>query len=147
MVVHAGDTGFQVPRLRPARRRSQPASTASYRLRIGALHIEFERVVHDYLGSLMFDKLFERFPNIRMASIENGAGFLAELLKKLRQCGQQAPGLLRRATRSTSFRRNVWINPFWEDDINEVVDLMGADRVIFGSTGPTSRASRSRSTT
>jgi predicted TIM-barrel fold metal-dependent hydrolase len=28
------------------------------------------------------------------------------------------------------------MNPFWEDDVNEVVDLMGADRVIFGSDWP-----------
>ena len=35
-----------------------------------------------------------------------------------------------------SFRRNVWINPFWEDDVDEVVELMGADRVIFGSDWP-----------
>ena len=35
-----------------------------------------------------------------------------------------------------TFRRNVWINPFWEDDVNEVVELMGADRVIFGSDWP-----------
>jgi hypothetical protein len=30
----------------------------------------------------------------------------------------------------------VWINPFWEDDVNEIVDLMGDDRVIFGSDWP-----------
>ena len=35
-----------------------------------------------------------------------------------------------------TFRRNVWINPFWEDDVYEVVELMGADRVIFGSDWP-----------
>jgi len=35
-----------------------------------------------------------------------------------------------------SFRNNVWMNPFWEDDIDEVVGLMGADRVIFGSDWP-----------
>jgi predicted TIM-barrel fold metal-dependent hydrolase len=35
-----------------------------------------------------------------------------------------------------SFREHVWINPFWEDDPYEVVDLMGADRVIFGSDWP-----------
>ena len=28
------------------------------------------------------------------------------------------------------------MNPFWEDDVNEVVELMGADRVIFGSDWP-----------
>ena len=28
------------------------------------------------------------------------------------------------------------MNPFWEDDVDEVVALMGADRVIFGSDWP-----------
>ena len=35
-----------------------------------------------------------------------------------------------------TFRRHIWINPFWEDDVNETVELMGADRVIFGSDWP-----------
>ena len=35
-----------------------------------------------------------------------------------------------------TFRRHVWINPFWEDDVHEVVELVGADRVIFGSDWP-----------
>ena len=39
-------------------------------------------------------------------------------------------------TRSLTFRRHVWINPFWEDDVDEIVDLMGDDRVIFGSDWP-----------
>ena len=30
----------------------------------------------------------------------------------------------------------MWINPFWEDDAYEIVELMGADRVIFGSDWP-----------
>jgi predicted TIM-barrel fold metal-dependent hydrolase len=35
-----------------------------------------------------------------------------------------------------TFRRHVWINPFWEDDVAEVVEHMGAERVIFGSDWP-----------
>ena len=35
-----------------------------------------------------------------------------------------------------TFRRHVWINPFWEDDVNEVAEIMGTDRVIFGSDWP-----------
>ena len=34
------------------------------------------------------------------------------------------------------FKEHVWINPFWEDDVNEVAEYMGADRVIFGSDWP-----------
>ena len=35
-----------------------------------------------------------------------------------------------------TFRRHVWINPFWEDDVNQVADCIGPDRVIFGSDWP-----------
>ena len=37
---------------------------------------------------------------------------------------------------SELFKRHVWINPFWEDDVNEVAHYMGTDRVIFGSDWP-----------
>ena len=30
----------------------------------------------------------------------------------------------------------MWINPFWEDDPYEIAELMGTDRVIFGSDWP-----------
>jgi predicted TIM-barrel fold metal-dependent hydrolase len=30
----------------------------------------------------------------------------------------------------------VWINPFWEDKIPDVIEHMGADRVIYGSDWP-----------
>jgi predicted TIM-barrel fold metal-dependent hydrolase len=45
------------------------------------------------------------------------------------------PGYFREDPAET-FRRHVWINPFWEDDPYQVVELMGADRVIFGSDWP-----------
>jgi predicted TIM-barrel fold metal-dependent hydrolase len=35
-----------------------------------------------------------------------------------------------------TFRRHVWINPFWEDDVEQVAECMGSDRVIFGSDWP-----------
>jgi len=83
----------------------------------------------------MVDKLFERFPNIRMASVENGSGFLPELLKKLTSAANKYPGYFGEHPVDV-FRRNVWINPFWEDDVNDTVELMGADHVIFGSDWP-----------
>jgi predicted TIM-barrel fold metal-dependent hydrolase len=34
------------------------------------------------------------------------------------------------------FRRHIWINPFWEDDPYEIAELVGSERVIFGSDWP-----------
>jgi predicted TIM-barrel fold metal-dependent hydrolase len=35
-----------------------------------------------------------------------------------------------------TLRQNWWINPFWEDDVHEVADIMGTDHVLFGSDWP-----------
>ena len=98
-----------------------------------SFHIE--RAAHDFLITLVFDKLFERFPGVRVASVENGADFLRDLFKKLTSSAHKMPGYYTEDPAET-FRRNIWINPFWEDDVHEVVEHMGADRVIFGSDWP-----------
>jgi predicted TIM-barrel fold metal-dependent hydrolase len=72
---------------------------------------------------------------VRIASVENGADFLRDLFKKLTSTAHKMPGYFTEDP-AESFRRNIWINPFWEDDVHEVVELMGADRVIFGSDWP-----------
>jgi predicted TIM-barrel fold metal-dependent hydrolase len=35
-----------------------------------------------------------------------------------------------------AFRRNVYLSPFHEDDIDQLVDVMGADHLLFGSDYP-----------
>ena len=94
-----------------------------------------ERAAYDWLITVMFQKLFERFPNVRIASVENGSGFLGDMFKKLDVQARRTPGWFQEHP-GELFKRNVWINPFWEDDVAEVVDFMGADRVIFGSDWP-----------
>ena len=95
----------------------------------------FDRPIEDFLAALVCDKLFDRHPNVRVASVENGSGFLRGLLKKLDITHTKMPGWFSELP-SETFRKNIWINPFWEDDVHEVVELMGADRVIFGSDWP-----------
>jgi len=70
-----------------------------------------------------------------MASVENGAEFLPDFFRKLGSICRKMPGYFSEDP-AESFRRHVWINPFWEDDVNETVALMGADRVVFGSDWP-----------
>jgi len=96
---------------------------------------EIERAINDWLLTLIFDNHLVRFPNLRIASVENGAEFLPDLLKKLRSQANKAPGYFPDDP-TEIFKQHVWINPFWEDDVYEVVELMGADRVLFGSDWP-----------
>jgi predicted TIM-barrel fold metal-dependent hydrolase len=84
---------------------------------------------------MVFDRLFERFPNVRIASVENGSEFLPDLFRKLRSTAAKVRGYFDDEPTET-FKRHVWINPFWEDDVKEVAEYMGTDRVIFGSDWP-----------
>ena len=34
------------------------------------------------------------------------------------------------------FKRNVYVHPFHEEDPSGLIDLLGADRVVFGSDYP-----------
>ena len=131
VVVHAGDSGYS----------SQGyaadgfAATFEGGGRPTIKYLNIERAAYDFLASLVFDELFDRFPNVRVASVENGSEFLPDLFRKLASTNRKIPGFFPEDPLET-FRRNIWINPFWEDDPYEIAELMGADRVIFGSDWP-----------
>jgi len=131
VVVHAGDSGYSSQGYADDRF----SSNFSGRARPGIRGLAIERAAYDFLATLVFDRLFDRFDNLRVASIENGSEFLADLFRKLRSSAHKFPGYYREDPVET-YRRHIWMNPFWEDDLAETVGLMGADRVIFGSDWP-----------
>jgi predicted TIM-barrel fold metal-dependent hydrolase len=132
VVVHAGDSGYSSNGYADDRF-SAAFSGGGWAPSVRVFAIE--RAAYDFLITLVFGKLFDRFPNLRVASVENGSEFLPDLFKKLASTQRKMPGYFADDPADT-FREHVWINPFWEDDVYEVIDLMGADRVIFGSDWP-----------
>jgi predicted TIM-barrel fold metal-dependent hydrolase len=132
VVAHAGDSGYT------SNGYTRDVFSAAFGNEMRGPSVgtfKIERAIHDFLATLIFGRLFERFPNLRVASVENGSEFLRDLFRKLRSNGHKYPGWFSQDPVET-FREHVWINPFWEDDVHEVVELMGADRVIFGSDWP-----------
>ena len=131
VVVHAGDSGYSSQ----GYAKDGFAATFEGAGRPSIKVLAIERAAYDFLLSLAFDRLFERFPNLRVASVENGSEFLPDLFRKLGSQARKMPGYFTDHP-ADSFREHVWINPFWEDDVYEVLELMGANRVIFGSDWP-----------
>jgi predicted TIM-barrel fold metal-dependent hydrolase len=93
------------------------------------------REVSDMLGSLICHGTLTRFPKLRIASVENGSSWihplfhdLADLNKKMPQNFPEDP--------IEVFRRNVWVSPFWEGSVADVVQTVGWDKVMFGSDYP-----------
>ena len=133
VVVHAGDSGYtsQGYAKDGFGASFDPAGAAKPSVRMFAI----ERAAYDFLIQLMFDDVYTRFPNVRVASVENGSEFLPDLFKKLASTKRKMPRYWKDDP-ADIFREHVWINPFWEDDPYLVTELMGADRVIFGSDWP-----------
>jgi predicted TIM-barrel fold metal-dependent hydrolase len=94
-----------------------------------------ERAIANYLAALTCDRLFERFPRLRVASVENGAEFLPLSLSGLNRAGFQRPGYFA-SDPVEQFKTHIWVSPFWEDALIDVVGHLGADQVIFGSDYP-----------
>jgi len=132
VVVHAGDSGYSS---NGYARDGFGATFDGGGWKPSIKSFNIERAAHDFLITLVFEKLFDRFPNLRVASVENGSDYLADLFKKLRSTAKKMPGYFKEDPVDT-FRRHVWINPFWEDDVYEITELMGPERVIFGSDWP-----------
>jgi predicted TIM-barrel fold metal-dependent hydrolase len=134
VVIHAGDSGYSSQGYaRDGFGANFKGGGGSMRPSIKAWNIE--RAALDYLATVIFDRVFERFPNVRIASVENGSEFLPDLFRKLHSTAKKVPGYFDRDPVET-FLEHVWINPFWEDDVKEVVETMGPERVIFGSDWP-----------
>lgn len=132
LVVHAGDSGYTS---HGYARDGFSAELGGAMMKPSIKGFNIERAAYDFLITLAYERLFERFPRLRVASVENGSEFLADMFRKLRHAQARMPGYFREDPIEL-FKRNVWINPFWEDDVNEVAALMGTERVIFGSDWP-----------
>ena len=131
VVVHAGDSGVSSDGYAV----DGFAATFGGGYKPSLRNFAIERAVHDFLLSMVLENQFRKFPNLRVASVENGAEFLPDLFRKLRSVDRKMRGWFADDPVDV-FRRHIWINPFWEDDLASVVDWMGADRVLFGSDWP-----------
>ena len=130
-VIHAGDSGYSSQGY--AEDAFGSSMTGRYRPSIKAFSIE--RAAHDWLITMSMERMYTRFPNLRIASVENGADYLDMLFRKLKQQAKKSPSWFDEDPVEL-FRQHVWMNPFWEDNVYEIVELMGADHVIFGSDWP-----------
>ena len=91
--------------------------------------------LQDTIANHLSRGLFHRFPNLRIASIETGSDWVFHLFQKLAKSYGQVPHLFPEDPRET-FRRHVWVSPFYEDDLSGLLELIGADHILMGSDYP-----------
>ncbi len=91
--------------------------------------------ISDTVASFIADGVFHRFPRLRLATIENGADWVHPLMGKLKKVWQMRGPMFPEDPRDT-FRRHVWVAPFYEDDLEGLKSMIGIDRIVFGSDYP-----------
>lgn len=93
------------------------------------------RAISDTLASLLCHGMFNRFPDVRVASLENGSAWLEPLLKRIESVYHKMPNEFQ-GDPIELFRKHVYVSPFYEDPVPRLVELLGADRILFGSDWP-----------
>jgi predicted TIM-barrel fold metal-dependent hydrolase len=91
--------------------------------------------VQDTFASLIVGGVFERFPALRTASIENGSDWVAHLFARMSKSFGMTPHAYAEDPRET-FRQHVWVAPFYEDDLRSLRDLIGTEHILMGSDWP-----------
>jgi predicted TIM-barrel fold metal-dependent hydrolase len=90
---------------------------------------------HDAMAALICHAVFARHPNLRVATIESGSEWVAPLLCKLHKAHGQMPGAFAEDPVET-FKRHVWVSPYYEDDLPGLRETIGAERILLGSDWP-----------
>jgi len=93
------------------------------------------RPVTDAVASWVCHGALFRFPELKVAVIENGSAWLVPLLDQLADVYKKMPEAFPRDP-VEEIRTRIHISPFWEDDLGELADIVGVDRVLFGSDYP-----------
>ncbi len=93
------------------------------------------REIEDTLSAMICHGALTRFPRLKVASVENGSDWVPHLLDGLGKVYNRMPQMFPERPVEV-FHRNVYVHPFWETEIHRLVDLLGADHVLFGSDYP-----------
>jgi predicted TIM-barrel fold metal-dependent hydrolase len=93
------------------------------------------RPVEDAVGSLIIHGALSRFPDLKVVVVENGSIWVEPLLRNLADIYKKMPQDFIEEPVAV-FKRQIHISPFWEEDLGALAELIGEDRVLFGSDFP-----------
>ncbi|OHV22665.1 amidohydrolase [Parafrankia soli] len=93
------------------------------------------RPVEDAVAALVCHGALSRFPRLKIAVVENGSSWVAPLLLSIRDLYKKLPQDFAEDPIEV-IKRNINISPFWEEDLGALAELIGEDRVLFGSDYP-----------
>jgi predicted TIM-barrel fold metal-dependent hydrolase len=132
--MHASDSGYQryINEWEGVRDEMTPFQGGSG---FAAIVGHSGRAIIDTIASAIGHGLCSRFPKLKIAPVENGSNWVRPLLHDLEGAYSFNPQLFEEDPVKV-FKRNIFVHPFHEEDPKGLVELLGADNVLFGSDYP-----------
>ena len=93
------------------------------------------RPVEDAVAALICHGALSRHPDLKVAVIENGSSWVEPLLRNLVDVYKKMPQDFLEDPVMV-FKRQIHVSPFWEEDLGALAELIGEDRVLYGSDYP-----------
>jgi predicted TIM-barrel fold metal-dependent hydrolase len=132
VTFHASDSGYS----RYQGDWTGPSEYLFNRLDPFAMMSMGKRAAEDSATALACHGVLSRFPELRVAFIENGGDWVPPFLEHLEDTYRKMPQAFDEDP-VQAFRRNVYIAPFYEDKhVDRLIEAMGPDHVLFGSDYP-----------
>jgi predicted TIM-barrel fold metal-dependent hydrolase len=129
--MHASDSGYT----RYQSDWTGPSEMLPFRLDAFRMMSMGNRAIEDSCTALTCHGLLTRFPDLRIALIENGADWVVPFLEHLEEIYKKMPQAFAENP-VEAFKRNIYVSPFHEDNISELVEVLGSDHLLFGSDWP-----------
>jgi predicted TIM-barrel fold metal-dependent hydrolase len=89
----------------------------------------------DAVAALTCHGALTRFPDLRIMSVENVSDWVPGLLSQLANVYKKMPQMFPEEP-TGAIHRNLYISPFWEDDIASLGSYLPLDHIVFGSDYP-----------
>jgi predicted TIM-barrel fold metal-dependent hydrolase len=129
--MHASDSGYS----RYQSDWTGPSEMLPFRLDPFRMMAGKSRPITDTMTALACHGMFTRHPDVRIAAVENGGSWVIPFMNELAHTYMLMPQMFEENP-VEAFKRNVYVNPFHEDDIASLIDVMGVDHILFGSDYP-----------
>src|ERR1700758_1871870 len=93
------------------------------------------RPVQDAVASWVIHGALFRFPALKVAVIEAGSKWMFPLLDSMAEVYKKAPEAFP-GNPIEEIKNRIHVSPFYEEGIDDLINLIGVDRVLYGSDYP-----------